>query len=176
MLKEPVSRDDWTLGPADAPVTLVEYGDFQCPHCQRAHAVVEGILGRFGAQLRFAFRHLPITSLHQQAMAAALAAEAAGRQGKFWEMQRRLMRARGKLDPEQLVGYAREAGLDVARWERDRADPVLRKKVEHQKLVGVRSGVNGTPTFYVNGERFDGEIEGELETLIERTLEPSAPR
>jgi protein-disulfide isomerase len=177
MLRQPVTDDDWVLGPAEAAVTLVEYADFQCPHCQRAHPVVERILGRFGARpgarLRFVFRHLPITSIHPQAMAAALAAEAAGRQGKFWEMERRLMEAKGALAPEQLERYAQEIGLDVQRWKRDIADPALTDRVNHQKLMGVRSGANGTPTFFINGERFDGDPDTDLAQAIADALQPA---
>jgi protein-disulfide isomerase len=170
-----VGDDDWILGPAEAPVTLVEYADFQCPHCQRAHPVVEGILARFGARVRLVFRHLPISSSHPQAMPAALAAEAAGRQGKFWEMERRLMQARGDLSARQLERYAEEIGLDVHRWKLDTADPALTDKINRQKLMGVRSGANGTPTFFINGERFDGDVEADLEQAIADALQPAGP-
>jgi protein-disulfide isomerase len=173
MLRQPVSDDDWILGPAAAPVTLVEYADFQCPHCQRAHPVVERILGRFGARVRLVFRHLPITSIHPQAMAAALAAEAAGRQSKLWEMERRLMQAKGALAPEQLDRYAQEIGLDVQRWKQDIGDPALTDKINRQKLTGVRSGANGTPTFFINDERFDGDVEADLEQAVADALQPA---
>lgn len=175
MLRQPVTDDDWSLGPAEAPVTLVEYADFQCPDCQRAHPVVEGILGRFGGCLRYVFRHLPITSIHPQAMAAALAAEAAGRQGKFWGMERRLMEAKGALAPEQLERYAHEIGLDVQRWKQDIADPALTDRVNQQKLMGVRSGANGTPTFFISGERFDGDPDADLAQAVSDALGPAGP-
>jgi len=178
-LREPVSGADWTRGPstgsgsphdaregpsragsrggpADAPVTLVEYADFQCEFCQAAYPEIEKVLRARGDQVRFVFRHFPLQSSHPRALAAALAAEAAGRQGKFWEMHATLFEHPGRLEEEDLRRYARELGLDLERFDADRADPELAAKIQHQKRVGARSGVNGTPCFYINGLRYDG--------------------
>jgi protein-disulfide isomerase len=140
-------------------VTVVEYADFECPHCQRAHPVIERVLESFAPRVRFVFRHFPVTSLHPLAQGAALASEAAGRQGKFWDMQRRLMEAGGALRPDDLVRCAEALALDVTRFKRDVADPALAKKIQQGKLLGARSGVNGTPTLFINGVRYDAEPE-----------------
>ena len=173
-LKQPVTEDDWSRGPAEAPVTLVEYADFECPDCQRSHPVIERVVESLGEKVQLVFRQFPLVSLHPHAQQAALASEAAGRQGKFWEMQGRLMEARGALGTEDLMGYARELGLGSERVKRDMADPALRDRIRKAKLLGVRSGVNGTPTLFINGVRFEGEREpvgeGELRGAIEAAL------
>ncbi len=174
-LKRPVSEDDWARGPADAPVTLVEYADFQCPNCQQAHPVIERVLDHFGDDVRFVFRHFPIVSRRERAQAAALAAEAAGRQGKFWEMHRRLMEARGALSPDDLREQAEAMGLDLGRFERDLADPELAAKIREEKLLGVRSGVNGTPTLFLNGARYEGETSPLDEAELRQAIENARP-
>ncbi|MFB3880776.1 MAG: DsbA family protein [Armatimonadota bacterium] len=174
LLREPPSENDWSRGPADAPVTLVEYADFQCSHCQAAHPAIERMLTFFGDRVRFVFRHFPVVSTHPQAERAALAADAAGRQGRFWEMERRLFEARGALADRDLISYARELGLDTDRFRRDMDDQDLLAKIRRQKMVGLRSGVNGTPTIYLNGVRHDGPglpageaaLRGEVERLL----------
>ena len=160
-LRVPVSEADWVRGPADAPVSLAEYGDYQCPHCQRAYYEVEKLLGAQGPQVKFSFRHLPITSVHPRAMPAAIAADAAGRQGKFWEMHRKLYESQGSLEEGDIARYAQEIGLDLEQFARDREDPEIEKHILQQRLEGVRSGANGTPTFFINGERYDGEFSFE---------------
>jgi protein-disulfide isomerase len=153
-------------------VTLVEYLDYQCSHCQAAHPVIERVLELFPGQVRFVVRHFPVVSAHPQAEKAALAAEAAGRQGRFWEMHRRLMEARGALEDEDLVRYARGLNLDLARFRRDLADEALGAEVRNERLMGARSGVNGTPTLYLGGLRYGGDVtEEELKAAIEAALE-----
>jgi len=168
-LKRPVSDDDWSRGPAGA-VSLVEYLDYQCPACQAAHPVVERVLASLPDRVRFVVRHFPIASAHPQAQRAALAAEAAGRQGKFWEMHQRLFAPRGALQEDQLLSYAGELGLDLARFGADMADEGLAAKIRREKVLGVRSGVNGTPTFYIAEARYEGETgplrEEELKAAI----------
>lgn len=152
-----VNEQDHTVGPAAAPVTLVEYGDFECPHCARAYPLVEGIRRYLGDQLRFVFRHFPLAEAHPHAQHAAEASEAAGAQGKFWEMHHALFEHQDALDNEDLLIYAAQIGCDVRRASTELADGVYTKKVRGDFRGGVRSGVNGTPTFFINGVRFDGD-------------------
>jgi len=136
-------------------VTLVEYGDYQCPHCYRAHPIVLAVQKQLGDKLRFVFRNFPLTELHLHAEHAAEAAEAAGAQGKFWEMHDRLFERQFALEDEHLIEYARELGLDAARLERELAAHTYKPKVRDDFMSGVRSGVNGTPTFFINDVRHD---------------------
>lgn len=174
-LREPVGDDDWTRGPADAPATLVEYADFACPFCQRAYPVIERVLAVLGGRVRFVHRHFPVESRHPRALAAALAAEAAGRQGRFWEMHRRLWEARGALSDADLERYAEELGLDLARFRGDLADPALAARIRQERLLGVRSGANGTPTLFLNGVRWDGDAQDEaaLQVALEAAAKSS---
>ena len=169
-LKDPVTDADWSRGPRDG-VVLVEYADYQCPSCQAAFGIVETVLDRIGSRVRFVVRHFPVVSIHPYAEPAALAAEAAGRQGKFWEMHRRLFEARGALSDENLALYAQDLGLDVERFKQDMEDESLAAKVKRQKWQGLRSGVNGTPTLYIGQLRYDGRVnETDLRTAIEAEM------
>ena len=152
----PVNDRDHTLGPSNAPVTLVEYGDFECPHCGRAHPIVQNIRRFMGEQLRFVFRHFPLVEAHPHAESAAEASEAAGAQGRFWEMHDILFRNQHALDPEDLLVYAGRIGVDAQRVARELLAGSWTKKVRDDFRGGVRSGVNGTPTFFINGIRYDG--------------------
>lgn len=166
-LRDPVSDEDWSRGPADAPVTLVEYMDYECPHCQAAYPEIEEVLRAEAGKVRFVARHFPVESSHPRALAAALAAEAAGRQGKFWQMHAQLFEHPGKLDEADLRRFARALGLDLARFDADRADESLARKIQQQKRQGIRSGVNGTPTLYLNGLRYDGPWDtGSLSRMV----------
>ncbi len=175
----PVGDDDWVQGPANAPVTLVEYADFQCNDCQNSHPVLVRLLASYQDKVRFVFRHFPMVSKHPQAEQAALAAEAAGRQGKFWQMQRLLLEARGALSPEDLDHYAQALGLDLAQFHHDLTNEELHAKIRLNKYLGLRSGVNGTPTLFINGVRYEGARspvdENELRAAIEQVL-PSQSR
>jgi protein-disulfide isomerase len=174
VLKRPVGEDDWSRGPDSAPVTLVEYADFQCADCQRSHLAIWRVVESFGDRVRFVFRHFPLVTAHPRAEEAALAAEAAGQQEKFWEMQERLMEARGALDPEDVRRYAQELGLDMDAFERDMTDAAKKRKLREEKLLGVRSGVNGTPTLFINGVRYERATqpveEAELREAVEAAL------
>jgi len=172
VLKQPVTEADWVRGPAEAPVTLVEYADFECPDCQASYPVIERVLASFADRMRFAFRHFPVVSRHPRAQGAALAAEAAGRQGKFWEMHHRLFEARGALSPEDIRRQARELGLDLRRFEQDLADPELATQIHKAKLLGVRSGVNGTPTLFLNGLRLERAEPPVTEAELRAAVEP----
>jgi protein-disulfide isomerase len=150
---------DHIQGPADAPLTLVEYGDYQCPYCGRAYPNVKEVQERLGDRLRFVFRNFPLATMHAHAENAAEAAEAAGAQGRFWEMHDHLFENQKRLRDQDLHRYAEELGLDVDRFDREMAAHSYAERVHEDFMGGVRSGVNGTPTFYVNGERHDGTYE-----------------
>ena len=161
----PIGKQDHVAGPDSAPVTLVEYGDFECPHCGRAEPIVQGIRRRLGDQLRFVFRHFPLAEAHPHAQSAAEASESAGSQGKFWEMHDIIFRNQIALEREDLLEYAAEIGIDPKRVEQDLADGVYHRKVRDDFRGGIRSGVNGTPTFFINGIRFDGDWSNASEFL-----------
>jgi protein-disulfide isomerase len=155
-LTPPVTERDHTAGDDDAPVTLVEYGDYECPYCGMAYPVVKTLQREFGSRLRFVFRNFPLAEAHPHARHAAQAAEAAGAQGKFWEMHDMLFEHQSALEDEDFVGYARALGLDAERVARELEAGTYAKRVRDDFRSGVRSGVNGTPTFFINGERYDG--------------------
>jgi protein-disulfide isomerase len=155
-LSRAVDRKDWARGPANAPVTLLEYGDFECPFCGRAFWEVKRLEQAVGDQVRFVFRHFPLVQAHPHAGLAAEAAEAAGAQGKFWEMHDMLFSNQSALELSDLLGYADEIGLDEARFTRDLEDHRFLPKVRRDFREGVRSGVNGTPSFFINGQRWNG--------------------
>ena len=155
-LTPPLGTRDHVQGDPGASLTLVEYGDFQCPYCGAAHPIVKAVQKLLGPKLRFAFRHFPLAQAHPDAPLAAEAAEAAGAQGKFWEMHDWLFEHQDQLDPQSLVRHARHFHLDLARFESDLAEHTFTPKVAEDFKSGVRSGVNGTPTFFVNGSRYEG--------------------
>jgi protein-disulfide isomerase len=152
----PVRPQDHVRGPNDARVTLVEYGDFECPHCGRAHGVLNRIQNEMGSQLRLVFRHFPLTTIHPHAEAAALAAEAAEAQGRFWEMHDVLFEHQEALEDADLLKYAESLDLDAAKFSRSLRSREHLARVRGDILSGVRSGVNGTPTFFIDGVRHDG--------------------
>ncbi len=165
-----ISEQDHRRGPIDAPVTFVEYGDYQCPHCRQAQSVVWDLQERLGDRFCYVYRHFPISTAHPNAQQAAEAAEAAGAQGKFWEMHDHLYDHQAALGDEQLVQYAAELGLDTERFQRELTEHVYADRVRQDFLSGVRSGVNGTPTFYINGERYDGPWD--VESLLAEIQKP----
>ena len=161
----PVSEDrDHIQGAAEAPATLLEYGDYECPFCGAAYPIVKEVQSRLGDRLRFGFRNFPITTSHPHAELAAEAAEAADAQRKFWEMHDLLYESQQHLEAADLHRYAEQLGLDVGRFDNELARHVHAERVREDFMSGVRSGVNGTPTFYLNGVRHDGDYE--LETLL----------
>lgn len=161
-LTVPVAEDrDHIQGPADAPVTLVEYGDYECPYCGAAYPIVKQVQARMGDRLRFVFRNFPITTSHPHAEQAAEAAEAAAAQGRFWEMHDVLYENQRRLGDQDLRGYAEQVGLDVDSFDRDQAEHVHAARVREDFMSGARSGVNGTPTFYVNGARHDDSYDAD---------------
>ncbi len=159
LLKPPLSERDHIKGLRTAPLELVEYGDFECPHCGRAAVVVSQLTAELGDRLQFAFRHFPLAKMHPHARKAAMATEAAGAQGgeeKFWEMHDLLFGNPGKIDVPHLLQYAAQIGLDVSRFEAELLSDTYAARVQEDVASGVRSGVNGTPTFFINGVRHNG--------------------
>ena len=163
-LQPAVGDRDHAAGPAGAPVTLVEYGDFECPYCRQAYPIVKELQRRLGSDLRFVFRNFPLTKLHSHAEHAAEVAEAAGAQGAFWQMHDRLFERQFALEDENLLEYATDLGLDADRVRGELDAGTYRTKVKEDVLSGLKSGVNGTPTFFINGERHDGSYD--LESLL----------
>ena len=163
-LTVPVGERDHVLGPATARVTLVEYGDYECPYCGAAQASVEQVRQVLGNELRFVFRHFPLSQIHPHAYQAA---EAAGAQGRFWEMHHLLFTNQDRLGLRDLIGYPGALSLDVERFVTDLRSHAHAGRLREDFLSGVRSGVNGTPTFFVNGIRHDGGYDAEalLEAL-----------
>jgi protein-disulfide isomerase len=163
-LTMPVSERDHSQGPATAPVTLVEYGDYECPYCGAAYPIVKRLQEHLGDRLRFVFRNFPITTSHPHAEHAAEAAEAAGAQGRFWEMHDYLYEHQRALTDEHLEAYAAAIGLNVDRFDGEMETQAYTGRVREDFMSGVRSGVNGTPTFYINGQRHNGSFD--YETLL----------
>ncbi len=162
-LAVPVDPDrDHFRGPVDAPVTLVEYGDFQCPFCGMAEPAVRELLRDFG-DVRYVWRHLPLNDVHANAQLAAEASEAAAAQGRFWEMYDVLLAHQDHLAPADLIGYAERIGLDVDRFTADVENHAGSARVAEDVDGADLSGVSGTPTFFVNGRRHYGAYD--LETL-----------
>ena len=155
-LRTPVGETDHVEGNADARVTLLEYGDYECPYCGAAYPIVKQIQHRFEGRLRFAFRNFPLSNAHPNAMDAASAAEFAGEHGRFWEMHDGLYEQQRHLGPALYATLAAKFGLDAAALQTAIDDGRYHAHIRAQFTGGVRSGVNGTPTFFINGTRFDG--------------------
>ena len=166
-----VTARDHAQGPDDAPVTLVEYGDYECPHCGHAHPIVQEVQRRLGDALRFVFRNFPLSEIHPHAALAAEAAEAAAEQGHFWPMHDLLLENQRALGEPSLIGYAAAIGLDEERVRRELEARSHRTRVRSDFAGGVRSGVNGTPTFFINGIRYDGDWDaGALTVALRASL------
>ncbi len=170
-LVQPVGPSDHALGAPTAHVELVEYGDYECPFCRRAQASVHDVVGRFRRELRYVFRHFPLSQVHPHALVAAQAAEAAGAQRKFWPMHEMLFEHQSALEEDDLASYAETIGLDVSRFLGEVRTGVHMPKVRSDFRSGVRSGANGTPTFFVDGARHDGGWDADaLSGAIEHAL------
>jgi formate-nitrite transporter family protein len=159
VLDPPVSELDHADGPAGARVTLVEYGDFECPSCGDAYQVLHQVKRAFGPNLRFVFRHFPLRASHPHALAAAKAVEAADAQGKFWPMYDRLFQHQTELTDSDLLRHARKLGLDLERFRRDMASRTAEVRIREDLASGARSGVNGTPSLFIHGERYAGPLD-----------------
>ncbi len=167
-----VGSRDHAQGPESARLTLVEYGDYECPYCGAAYRVVKKIQNRLGKQLRFVYRNFPLNSMHPHAEHAAEAAEAAALQGKFWEMHDWLFEHQDSLEDGDLLVAAKELGLDLKKFAKDLETQALLPRVREDFQSGMRSGVNGTPTFFINGVRHDRAASYEdLLSALESAIE-----
>jgi protein-disulfide isomerase len=173
-LAVPVSKRDHIQGSYDASLTLVEYGDYECPACGAAYPQVKTVQSVLGDRLRFVFRNFPLANIHPHAEHAAEAAEAAGEQGRYWEMHDILYENQDALDDESLAQYALDLGLDARRVIQEVVTGAHRDRIRQDFHSGIRSGVNGTPTFFVNGLRHNGPWDAE--SLVAELVEgPVAP-
>ena len=161
VLSLPVGARDHAQGLVNAPVTLLMYGAYECPHCVEANRTVREIQRQTGDRLRFVFRHFPKANVFQHAEAAANVAEIAGAQGKFWEMHDVLFEHYDRLDGEHLVRYAADIGLDMKRFDDAISRRLYAAKVSEDLESGTTSGVKATPTFFINGIRYDSSNEPE---------------
>ncbi|HTN70168.1 MAG TPA: thioredoxin domain-containing protein [Methylomirabilota bacterium] len=161
VLKVPVTSEDHAQGPHSAEVTLVEYGDYECPHCGRAYPIVQRVQKHFENGLRFVFRNFPLGEMHPHAEAAAETAEFAAAHGRFWEMHDLLFENQQRLSDQLLLGLAQELELSATTLRQALEDGEFKTRVRGDFSGGVRSGVNGTPTFFINGRRHDGPFDFE---------------
>jgi protein-disulfide isomerase len=164
-LKPAVSSNDHVEGDTSAAIEIVEFGDYQCPHCGHAYPIIKEIQKTFGDQIKFIFRNFPLQEAHEYAFPAALAAEAAALQGKFWEMHDGIYENQDRIGDDLFDELAESIGLDLKKFKSDLKAPDLEARVEDDFESGIRSGVNGTPSFYVNGTKFDGGPEDLFEML-----------
>jgi protein-disulfide isomerase len=167
----PVSTHDHARGPPDGPLTLVFYGDFQCPHCAQAYQDAGQIANELRDALRLVFRHFPLNELHPRAQRAAEAAEAAASQGRFWEVADLLYGNQKELDDNSLARYAKKANVDPRRFKKELSSGIHAARVRADFLGGVRSGVKGTPTFFINGKRYEGMFK--LDAFVAALLKES---
>src|SRR5207248_2627114 len=156
-----VSERDHHQGPATAAVTLVQYGDYECPYTRQSTTIVRAIQPQLGDQLRFVFRNFPLTEIHPHALHASLAAEAAAAQGKFWQMHDYIFHHQHTLEDSDLEQFAEAVGLDTQQYARDMAERPYISRIEEDLKSGIRSGVRGTPTFFINGVFYPGSWEQE---------------
>jgi protein-disulfide isomerase len=171
-LRVPVGEQDHIQGGADAKCTLVEYGDYECPHCGHAHPIVKRVQKHFGKKLRFVFRNFPLAEMHPHAESAAESAEYAGAQGKFWEMHDGLFENQAQLGGALYLKLAQQLGLPPQDLRAAVEKREFLARVKSDFTGGVRSGVNGTPTFFINGKRYDGSFEfADLVEAIETAIE-----
>ncbi len=163
-LTPPVSERDHIQGSLDAPVMLVEYGDYECPYCGMAYPVVKALQRKMGDAMSFVFRNFPLAKKHPHAAQAAEAAEAAGAQGQFWEMHDHIYENQQNLEYQDLLEYAESLDLDQEQFEHDLTEHTYAQRLQEDFRGGIRSGVNGTPTFFINGVRHDGGFD--MESLL----------
>jgi len=168
-LKPAVSNTDHTQGNLNADLVIVEYGDYQCPYCGAAYPVLKELMDQFGSQVKFVFRNFPLSQLHQYARPAARAAEAAASQGKFWEMHDLIFENQQQLDESFLLALAEKLNLDMEKFNAELENPTVSDKIDADFESGMRSGVNGTPSFFVNGNKFDGGATDLFQLLSENS-------
>lgn len=155
-----VNSNDHMSGNLYAPLELVEYGDYECPYCGRAYPIVKDIQRKLGPDLKFVFRNFPLRKIHPNAYPAAVAAEAAALQGRFWEMHDIIFENQAALSHERLLFFAAHLGLDMPRFRNDILEESLWLKARKDFESGMKSGVNRTPTFFVNGKKYNGDWYG----------------
>src|SRR5215831_12506034 len=153
-LESPVTESDHVIGPPDARVTVVTYGDYECPSCQSRHRAAEKMFDKLRGQVRFVYRHFPLLRVHPRALRAAEAAEAAAAQGRFWQMHRLLYSHPNKLRDKELRGYARTIGLDLVKFDREMANGAYADQIKQNYYDGIINGISGAPTTFVNGVLF----------------------
>jgi len=167
-LSLPVSERDHIQGPETASITLVQYGDYECPYTQKSNLVVQALQRQFKERLRFVYRNFPLTQIHPHAQHAAEAAEAAAAQDTFWEMHDYLFRYQHALTDKDLIGYAGTFGLDIERFEQELISHTYNKRIQEDVASGHNSGVHGTPTFFINGMLH--ESSWDMDTMIATLL------
>ncbi len=170
-LTPPVSEMDHCQGSKDALVTLVEYGDYQCPYCGQAYPIVKKLQEEFGDKLEFVFRNFPLTEIHEYSFHAAESSEIADEYGKFWEMHDMLYQNQDNLQDDNLIMMASKLGIDSEEFSKKLQAEEKAKKVKDDFMSGVESGVNGTPSFYINGYKYEGPWDYEnLKSAIVSTI------
>jgi protein-disulfide isomerase len=157
----PIRPVDHAHGVDDAPYTLAEYGDYECPDCGRLYVILRDLQRDIASRLRVVFRHYPLSGIHHHAQQAAEAAEAAGAQGKFWEMHNLLFERQGALHTKDLIHYAGELNLDVERFRNELKNQTYSDKVRTDFIAGVQNGVYHTPGLFLNGIRYDDQWDSE---------------
>jgi protein-disulfide isomerase len=161
-------------GPADAPVTLALFSDFQCPFCSQVGGLVDQVLKAYPKEVKFVYKEFPLVTIHQNAMPAARAAVAAGKQGKFWEMHDKLFANQRALQADNLKQYAKDIGLDAAKFEQDLASPDAQKEIDEDVKLAQQSQVSGTPTLFLNGKRVTNRTFEGLKQMVEEALKPKS--
>lgn len=169
-LKPSVSKNDHIQGNPNAELVIVEYGDYQCPYCGAAYPVLKELMNEFGNQIQFVFRNFPLSEMHQYAKPAAIAAEAANLQGKFWEMHDAIYENQQYLSENLFLEIAEQLHLNTAQFKQDISSSELEEKVDSDFESGVISGVNGTPSFFVNGKKFNGGATDLFELVRENAV------
>ncbi|MPS64399.1 thioredoxin domain-containing protein [Chryseobacterium sp.] len=170
-LKPSVSTTDHAQGNDNADLVIVEYGDYQCPYCGAAYPVLKELMKEFGSQVKFVFRNFPLSEMHQYARPAAIAAEAANLQGKFWEMHDAIYENQGSLNELFLFELAEKIGLNISQFKADIRKAELEDKVDSDFESGIMSGVNGTPSFFVNGNKFNGSAMDLFQLIRENAVD-----
>ncbi len=172
LLRIPVGEGDHSQGPQNAPITLVEYGDYECPYCGAAYPMVKRLQETMGDNLRFVFRNFPITELHRHALSAAMTAEFGAAKGRFWEVHDELFENQRRLGATLYDTIATKFGLPTSELHDALERATYQERIRHDFDGGVRSGVNGTPTFFINGQRYDGRPEFEaMSAALGRVIE-----
>jgi protein-disulfide isomerase len=161
-------------GPENAPVTIVEFSDYQCPFCARSEPLIKDVMKEYPGKVRFVYKNLPLVSIHSNAMGAAQAAVAAGKQGKYWEMHDLLFANQRALQPDKLKEYAQQLGLDIAKFEADMNSSEVKSAIQNDMNLSRKVGVRGTPTIFVNGKLVENRSVDGLKQMIDPVLQKGA--